>query len=70
MIDRIQGIERALGPEADRLKERAFELTAVARERLAQGTESVRKYTISQPAKALGLALGVGVFLGWLIKRR
>jgi ElaB/YqjD/DUF883 family membrane-anchored ribosome-binding protein len=28
------------------------------------------EYIVKEPAKALGLALGVGVLLGWLIKRR
>jgi ElaB/YqjD/DUF883 family membrane-anchored ribosome-binding protein len=72
MIDRIQGFEGgALGPEqVEQLKEKALEMAAAAREQVARGGETIRKYTIKQPAKALGLALGVGVLLGWLIKRR
>ena len=39
-------------------------------ERLNKGTDAVKDYTIQQPARALGIALGMGVLLGWLIKRR
>jgi len=70
MIDRIQDVGAGFGPQADQLREKALDLAAAARERLAKGTDVVRDYTIQQPAKALGLALGMGVLLGWLIKRR
>jgi len=70
MIDRMQGLESALGPQADELKERALEYAASARELLAGGTDKVRDYVIKEPARALGVALGLGVLLGWLIKRR
>jgi ElaB/YqjD/DUF883 family membrane-anchored ribosome-binding protein len=45
-------------------------VAASARERLSQGGEAIKNYTLEQPARALGLALGMGVLLGWLIKRR
>ena len=70
MIDRIQGLESALGPQADELKERALEYAASARELLSEGTDKVKSYVVKEPARALGVALGLGVLLGWLIKRR
>ncbi|MBX6311437.1 MAG: hypothetical protein IRY99_00710 [Isosphaeraceae bacterium] len=71
MIDRMRDdLASQLGPQSEQLKERALELTATARERLAQGAQTIREYTIQNPARALGLALGMGVILGWLIKRR
>jgi ElaB/YqjD/DUF883 family membrane-anchored ribosome-binding protein len=70
MIDRIQGFEGAIGPTAENWQETALDLVATARERLARGTDTVRAYTVQQPARALGIALGIGVLLGWLIKRR
>jgi len=70
MIDRIQGLESALGPQADEWKERAMEYAASAREMLAGGTDSIKDYAVKEPARALGVALGLGVLLGWLIKRR
>lgn len=70
MIDRMQGLESEFGPQAEQLKERALEYAATARERLAEGSESVRQYIAREPARALGIALGVGVLLGWMIKRR
>ena len=69
MIDRIQP-EGAFGAQAEQLKEKALELSATAREGLSRGAHAVREFTIEQPVKALGLALGMGVLLGWLIKRR
>jgi ElaB/YqjD/DUF883 family membrane-anchored ribosome-binding protein len=70
MIDRIQNLEATLGPQAEEVKERALEYAAVARERLAEGSEMVKGYVVKEPVRALGIALGVGVLLGWLIKRR
>jgi len=70
MIDRIQGLESSLGPQADELKEKALEYAAAAKERFAEGSGMVKGYVVQQPARALGIALGLGVLLGWLIKRR
>jgi ElaB/YqjD/DUF883 family membrane-anchored ribosome-binding protein len=70
MIDRIQGLDSALGPQADELKERALEYAASAREMLSERTDKVKDFVIKEPARALGVALGLGVLLGWLIKRR
>jgi ElaB/YqjD/DUF883 family membrane-anchored ribosome-binding protein len=71
MIDRIPGFDGgALGAPLEQAKDQALEVAAAVRERIAGGTESIREYTVKQPARALGIALGVGVLLGWLIKRR
>ena len=35
-----------------------------------RGETLVRDYVVREPVKALGIALGIGVVLGWLIKRR
>jgi ElaB/YqjD/DUF883 family membrane-anchored ribosome-binding protein len=42
---------------------------AVARERLAERSEIVRDFVAKEPVKALAIAIGIGVVLGWLIKR-
>ena len=70
MIDRIKGLQEGLGPQAGELKEKALDAAAVARERWAEGTGRVRNFIIEKPAQALAIALGMGVVLGWLIKRR
>jgi len=70
MIDRIAGLEGGGSPSAEQIKEKALEFVDVARERVAQGGESIRTFTVKQPARALGIALGMGVLVGWLIKRR
>ncbi len=70
MIDRAEEMASGWGPEADELKEMALQYAAVARERLAEGTERVKEYVVQQPTRALGIALGLGVLVGWMIKRR
>jgi len=71
MIDRIRDVDLGgIGPTADAAKEKALDFAAAARERFGQGSDAIRAYTLEQPARALGLALGMGVLLGWLIKRR
>jgi len=70
MIDRIQEPSGVSAPGLDDIKEQALNAWAVARERLTRSGQVIRDYTHEQPVRALGVALGVGVFLGWLIKRR
>jgi ElaB/YqjD/DUF883 family membrane-anchored ribosome-binding protein len=70
MIDRMQDLESGYGPQLDSLKEQAQIYAATARERMAEGSEKVREYIVNEPARALGIALGLGVFLGWMLKRR
>ena len=70
MIDRIPGLEGGGVPDPQQLKEQALEMAASLRERAERGGELVRQYTIHQPARALAVALGMGVLLGWMVKRR
>jgi len=70
MIDRIQGLESDYASQTEALKEKALDLAATARERLGEGSEMIKDYVVKEPVRALGLALGLGVVLGWLIKRR
>jgi hypothetical protein len=70
MINRIPDLESTFGVPAEDLKESALVYVAAARERLAEGCERVKQAIINQPVRALGIALGMGVLLGCLIKRR
>jgi len=70
MIDRVREMEPVWGAGSDEMKEMALQYAAAAREKLSEGSESIKKYVIEQPARALGIALGLGVILGWMIKRR
>lgn len=70
MIDRAEQAMADWNPQAEELKEMALQYAAVARERMAEGSERIKDYVVNQPARALGIALGVGVLLGWMIKRR
>jgi ElaB/YqjD/DUF883 family membrane-anchored ribosome-binding protein len=70
MIDRMKDVGPELNDQAEQVKEMALEMAAAARERLAGGCQRGREFTIHKPAQALGVALGMGVLLGWLIKRR
>ncbi|WZP00471.1 hypothetical protein EP7_002115 [Isosphaeraceae bacterium EP7] len=70
MIDRLRESGQALGGQPESWREQALGASAAAREGFADGTERLKTFVINQPAKALGLALLVGVALGWLVKRR
>lgn len=70
MIDRMQSPEANPEAASDDIKERALEFAATAREQWTGATRTLREYIIKEPTRALGLALGMGVLLGWLIKRR
>jgi ElaB/YqjD/DUF883 family membrane-anchored ribosome-binding protein len=70
MVDRARRAEATTSVRVEEIQTRALELAATAREAFTGGTTSLRAYVIKQPARAIGLALGVGVLLGWLIKRR
>lgn len=70
MIDRFQPADMGYADQAEEMKARALEYAEMARERLSEGSEFVKDYVNKQPARALGIALGLGVALGWLIKRR
>lgn len=69
MIDRVQGGRAEFTPQLDEIKAMARQDVEAARERWEDGTSLVRDYVIKEPVKALGIALCVGVVLGWLIKR-
>lgn len=69
MIDRIQP-ELTFADQAEEWKARAMESADRARARLADANAFVTDYVTKRPATAVGLALGLGVLLGWLIKRR
>jgi ElaB/YqjD/DUF883 family membrane-anchored ribosome-binding protein len=69
MIDRVQGVKAEFTPQLDEIKAMARQDVAVARERLAERSATVKDYVVREPVKALGIALCVGVVLGWLIRR-
>jgi ElaB/YqjD/DUF883 family membrane-anchored ribosome-binding protein len=70
MNDRLGDIVTSAEPALDQLRDQAQLYAAVAGERLAESRDKIRQYIVNEPARALGIALGVGVLLGWLIKRR
>ena len=70
MTSRIPFLEPGAGSKAHPIREGALDLTALARERITEWNQAVREFTSQKPALALGLAAGMGVMLGWLIKRR
>ncbi len=69
MNDRVQGARSEFTPQMDELRAMARQDVAAARERLSEGRAIVTDYVTREPVKALGIALFVGVVLGWLIKR-
>jgi len=70
MVDRNRDGRSEFTPQADEIRAMAAQDVAVARERLVEGTVRIKNYVATEPARALGIALGVGVLLGWMIARR
>jgi ElaB/YqjD/DUF883 family membrane-anchored ribosome-binding protein len=70
MVDRTQDLESGLEARVDDAKELALELAATTREQISRGSQLLRDYIVKEPTRALAIALGMGVILGWLIKRR
>ncbi len=70
MVDRTQELDPGLGARVGDAKEKALDLAATAREKFSGGRGIVRDYIVKEPTRALGIAAGMGVILGWLIKRR
>ena len=58
------------GSDQGNIKDRALEFAATAREQVSGRTRGLREYIINEPTRALGIALVLGVVMGWLIKRR
>ena len=70
MYERFQESAASAEPGLEQFRDQAQLYAAAASERLAEGRDKIRQYIVNEPARALGIALGVGVLLGWLIKRR
>lgn len=70
MNETIEDIRTATPPEAIDFKQDAADLLAMTRKTLGPAGEAICSYTKRQPAMALGVALGLGILLGWTIKRR
>jgi len=70
MNDRVQVTRSEFTPQLEEIRAMARQDVAAARERLAEGRAIVRDYLVREPVKALGIAVCVGVILGWLITRR
>ena len=69
MENRVQGVRAEFTPQLDELKAMARQDMAAVRERIAERGAIVTDYVAREPVKALGIALCVGVALGWLIRR-
>lgn len=70
MIDRMHDMESSYAGQAEELKAMAVEYASTAREKIELGTEQLKAYVLREPVKAIGMAVGIGVALGWMIKRR
>ena len=71
MIDDPLDLEsQAAGPTARERAGVVMQYAAIARERFTEAREHVKAYVDRQPVRALGIALGVGVLIGWITKRR
>jgi hypothetical protein len=65
----LDGVQ-AIAAQPDELRENAREYAEIAREQIGGVSESVKAYAAKEPARALGIAFGLGVFARWIIMRR
>jgi hypothetical protein len=70
MIDPARDRGTDAGTQSEELMELVLRSAAIARERIVAESERVKAYVIREPARALGIALAMGVLIGWVIKRR
>lgn len=70
MIGQPGGGETRSVAEVLETAELMLQYATIARERIVGGKQRVREYVEREPLQALGIALGVGIFIGWLTKRR
>lgn len=63
-------MSRSREPHVDDLTGRALGLWGAARCRAERMGEVLSEFSARKPAAALGLALGMGALVGWLVKRR
>ena len=57
-------------PDLDALRMAGQQELTMARDELARRRRTAEAYVYQKPWKSLGMALGVGVVLGWMIRRR
>jgi hypothetical protein len=70
MIDRKLEMETDAGTLAGELKDMAMRCATIAAQRISEESKHLTEYAAREPARALSIALGVGVFIGWMIRRR
>lgn len=70
MIDHRDDVGPQTVDQAQELAALALRYSAIAGVRIAEAKEQVKAYVNREPVRALGIALGVGIVIGWLAKRR
>jgi ElaB/YqjD/DUF883 family membrane-anchored ribosome-binding protein len=63
-------VEAQATNQAQELANVALQCAAIAGARIADAKERIKDYATREPMRALGIALGVGLAIGWWIKRR
>ena len=71
MTNRIDALNGGGGPPrgAEAVRPSGAELSRLAQDGLMRGTSVIREFTVTKPAAALCVAVGLGVFVGWIVKR-
>ncbi|MFO0952567.1 MAG: hypothetical protein U0835_15750 [Isosphaeraceae bacterium] len=70
MIDQIHPAESTFADRAEELKASALEIAHTMGGQLATVNRRVQAAVNQDPVRALGVAFGAGLLLGWFIKRR
>lgn len=70
MLEPRYDIETVLRPRTERARRMLEEWGPAVREKAPQWARTVENWMAKSPGVGLAVALGTGVALGWLIKRR
>jgi ElaB/YqjD/DUF883 family membrane-anchored ribosome-binding protein len=63
-------VEAQATSQAQELAGLALQCAAIAGSRIGDMKERIKDYASREPMRALGIAFGVGLAIGWCIKRR
>lgn len=70
MIGHPDGGETQSVPDAVEIAAVVPQYAVIALERIIEGKQRIQQYAAREPVKALGIAFGLGIMVGWLSKRR
>lgn len=70
IVDELVAAAKLHDGESETAEDKVKDLSETAREQLGQSHRAVEQYIAAHPAACLAAATGLGIALGWWIKRK